>query len=246
MPPLDADPDDEELAEGQLRIKRWMDQQKELMKEDWDLPVVVTGNERKGKSSIAFMMALYLDPDFDPVEQIVFSADDFTRKATKLGKYRVLILDEAVSGGFSRDAGSGPNKRLAKFLTVCGDRNLVMFVLWPNIRWLDPILKEHRIRFNVHVERRLKKKAIAKFRLLRDDDETVYDYPVTLWRFTFPKARGPKWMAYKKAKSAFVDQVGRGRDDEVETQRGDAFESMKAKLRPILKQLVAAGADAEE
>jgi hypothetical protein len=240
MSPLTTTDEERELADGNLRIKRWMDEQRELMKGDWDLPIVVTGNERKGKSSIAFEMALYLDDLFDPVEQTVFAADDFTRKATKLDKYRALILDEAISGGFSRDAGSGPNKRLAKFLTICGDRNLIMFVLWPNIRWLDPILKEHRIRFNIHVERRYKDKAVAKFRLLRDDDETVYDYPVTLFRFTFPRARGAKWEAYRSAKRAFVDQVGRGRDDEIETERGDAYEAMKAKVRPILKQLVVA------
>lgn len=230
---------DQELQEGALRIKAWMDQQRQLMRSDWDLPIVVTGNERKGKSSIAFEMALYLDEAFDPVEQTVFTADDFTRKATRLDKYRAVILDEAVSGGFSRDSSSQTNKRLAKFLTVCGDRNLIMFVLWPNLRWLDPILKEHRIRYNIHVEKRYETYAVAKLRVLRDDDEMIYAHPMTLFRFTFPRAHGPKWEAYRKAKREFVDAVGRGRSDELETALGDAREAMKGQLRPILQQLVA-------
>jgi hypothetical protein len=230
-----SEADDDELQAGALRLKRWMDTQKELMKDDWDLPIVVTGNERKGKSSIAFEMALYLDELYDPAEQTVFTGDEFGRKAVRLPKYRALILDEAVSGGFSRDAGSGTNKRLAKFLTVCGDRNLIMFILWPNIRWLDPILKEHRVRWNIHVEKRYKDYAVAKFRMLRDDDERVYDYPVTLFRFKFPRAHGPKWQIYKAAKAKFVDETGRGRNDKTEMERGDALESIRSLIRPILR-----------
>lgn len=230
-----SDDGEAELQDGALKLKRWMDAQKILMKDDWDLPIAITGNERKGKSSIAFEMALYLDDLFDPAEQTVFTADEFGRKAVNLPKYRALILDEAVSGGFSRDAGSGPNKRLAKFLTVCGDRNLIMFILWPNIRWLDPILKEHRVRFNIHVEKRYKTHAVAKFRLLRDDDERVYDYPVTLFRFKFPRAHGAKWQIYKEAKSKFVDATGRGRDDKTEMERGDALEAIRALVRPIVQ-----------
>lgn len=231
--------------DNQLRLRQWMDRFGDSVRRDNDVVMAVTGDEGSGKSSIALQMSAYMDPDFDPVRQVVFTADQFTRTAVELPKYSALVLDESISGGFSRDAGSGPNKRLAKFLTVSRERNLFCFLLWPNIRWLDPILKEHRCKWNVHVEKRVGKAgcrhvdcrcyAEAWVRQLRDG-EFVFDPPKKVFPFRFPPAVGPVWDAYKKAKDEFVNQVGRGTDDEAAMAKASMLDSLRAEFAPIMKR----------
>lgn len=219
-------------------IQAWMDDQVNRIHRDDDLILVVTGDERKGKSTLAFHLASYMDKHFEPGKQMTFSGDDFSRVASRLPKYRAVVLDEAIRGGFSRDAASDSNKKLAKFLTVCGERNLIGIICWPNIRWLDPILKEHRCRWNLHVERRYRDHAVAVLRLLRED-ERVYDPPMEIFRFPFPRAEGGKWDAYRQAKSEFVVEVGRGQDVR-RTVRTAVLQNIRDRIRPIIRKLLAA------
>jgi len=224
--------------EGQVfSLKRWMDGFVARAKMDNDMVLAITGEEGSGKSSLALQMAAYMDPAFDPVKQVVFSGDQFARTAVDLPKYSAIILDESISGGFSRDAGAGTNKRLAKFLTVSRELNLLCFILWPNIRWLDPILKEHRCKWNVHIEKRNRDSAFAWVRQLRDG-ELVFERPKPIHPFTFPPAKGPKWDAYKKAKTAFVEEVGRGADDQEEMESMALLDQMRGELRAIVNRRV--------
>lgn len=225
------------MTDEAFSLKRWMDGFVWSAKQDNDLVLAVTGDEGSGKSSLALQMAAYMDPNFDPVRQVVFTADQFTRTAVELPKYSAIVLDEAISGGFSRDAGAGTNKRLAKFLTVSRELNLLCFILWPNIRWLDPILKEHRCKWNVHIEKRHRDHAFAWVRQLRDG-ELVFERPKPIHPFTFPAAKGPKWDAYKKAKKAFVEGVGRGSDDAEEMEAMVLLDHIREELRPIITKRV--------
>lgn len=214
-----------------------MDQQLKRIRNDDDLIIVITGDERKGKSTLAFLMASYMDPGFDPADQMTFSGDDFSRVGSRLGKYRAVVLDEAIRGGFSRDAPTEANKKLAKFLTVCGERNLIGVICWPKLRWLDPILKEHRCKWNLHVEHRYRDHAVASLRLLRDD-ERVFDPPFEVFKFPFPRASGPRWEAYKAAKSQFVMEVGRGQDVR-NTVRSAVLQNIRDRIRGKIRQVMA-------
>jgi hypothetical protein len=217
-------------------IQQWMDQQVKRIHNDDDLIVVITGDERTGKSTLAFLMASYMDPLFDPSVQTTFSGGDFSRVGSKLGKYRAVVLDEAIHGGFSRDAPTEANKKLAKFLTVCGERNLIGIICWPKLRWLDPILKEHRCKWNLHVEHRYRDHAVASLRLLRDG-ERVFDPPFEVFKFPFPRAHGSKWRAYKAAKSAFVTEVGRGQDVK-NTVRASVLQNIRDRIRGRVRQVM--------
>lgn len=216
-------------------IQKWMDSQMQKIRRDDDLILVITGDERSGKSTLAFLMATYMDPSFDPERQTTFSGNDFSRVATQLGKYRAVILDEAIRGGFSRDSPTQDNKQLAKFLTVCGERNLIGIICWPRLRWLDPILKEHRCRWNLHIQSRRRDDAIASLRLLRHG-ERVFDPPMEIFRFSFPPARGPAWEAYRRAKSNYVGDVGRGQDVEA-SLRSAILQQMRRIVKPIVRSL---------
>lgn len=61
-------------------------------------------------------------------------------------KGKVYILDEAIFDAFNRDSMSIMNKWLIKIFTVCAERNHVILMLIPKVKWLDKPVKE-RISF---------------------------------------------------------------------------------------------------
>ena len=179
-------------------------------------------------------------PGFDPARQMVFTGQAFRRRAVELEPYKALVLDEAIKGGFARRATSGDNVGLAEYLTVGGERNLLNFVCWPGARWLDPILREWRSTWNINVLRRYRDHAVYQMRQFHEG-EKVYDKPRVKFTFALPKPRGPKWDAYRKCKSDFVQRVGRtGGDDGHDA--GEAFYEqtlrvLRGKVRQIREQL---------
>jgi hypothetical protein len=166
----------------------------------------MVGAERVGKSTLAYMLGRKLDPWFDHT-RMVFSGEQFMRLAVTLPKGSVLVLDESISGGFSRDAMSTFNKRLAKFLVVCGERNLILFILFPNRNWLDGYIKDHRSQWEINVKKR--GRAVIR-KPLRSDFGSGTFWEDWLW-FNFPKVDPEKdadFNAYLEAKHAMVGEQG--------------------------------------
>lgn len=218
------------------KLRQWMDDRVRRVKDDWDELIVCTGPERSGKSAIAFEMALYMDPDFDPEKQTVFTGESFRRRAIEMQKYKPLVLDEAIKGGFSRRAGSGANVGLAEYLTVGGERNLINFVCWPGARWLDPILREWRSTWNVNVLTRKRDHAVAQIRQFHEG-EKVYDPPRVLFTFAYPKPRGRRWDQYRAAKSKFVERVGRTGGDDGHDDKEAFYEQCLRVMKPRVEVL---------
>lgn len=198
-----------------------------------DLVVPVTGPERMGKSTIAYRMARLLDSNFDVRKQIVFHAKQFKRRSVELPRHSSLILDEAIFGGFSRRAMSGDNVGLVQHLTVSGDRYNFNFICWPAKQWLDPIIRDWRSTFNVHVIRR----GVAQIRLFHEG-ETVYDPPRVLFTFTFPVADDEDWKIYEQMKEEFVQANGRNEDNSAGADFLDYKATIEDNIRPIVQDLV--------
>src|SRR5687768_12955748 len=109
------------------RRDEWIAELRARPGQDNDAVVIITGKERSGKSTFARWLARKLDPKFSH-ENVVFSGADFMELAVKSAPGTVIILDESKDGGFSRDAMAAKNKDLAKFLMVCGQRNLICLI----------------------------------------------------------------------------------------------------------------------
>lgn len=187
----------------------WIELLAGLHKDDKDAVVVISGRERSGKSTLAWTLASQVDPSFN-AERMVFSGSDFMREATKLPRGRALVLDEAIQGGFSRDAMTDQNRSLAKFLVVAGERNLVSFVLFPNLRWLDPYISEHRARWWVLVERR---GVALVHEMRRADYRGSKPSWKRLFRIRFNEVVGPEWEKYTGLKEKLVRNVANRADD---------------------------------
>lgn len=128
----------------QSKTETWIKHNKKAVSEqDQDRVYVLCGRERTGKSNMAMWLAKQLDPAFNE-DRMCFSAQELMQKAEKLPPGSAIVLDEAIKGGFGRDAMAGDNKDLAKFLVVCGTLNLHIIVCFPNLRFLDSYIKDHR------------------------------------------------------------------------------------------------------
>lgn len=188
-------------------FKRWRREVRARLEADYDQIVLITGDERSGKSTLAFQLAHVLDPSFH-LRRCVFQARDLIERANEASEGEVLWLDEAIKGGMNRDAMSKPNRELVRYFTVAGERNLCYLVLWPNINWLDSHLRDHRAHWWIHVEER------GRARLFWPKKEGPFRskpyWEDLLGRpFTFPKVEGTGWRFYLAHKRRFVDETGR-------------------------------------
>lgn len=175
---------------------------------DNDAVIIVTGKEGVGKSTFARWLGRQLDRKFS-TERVVFSGADFMELAIRLAPGSVIVLDEATEGGYSRDAMTTRNKELTKFLMVSRQRNLISIILFPNIRWLDPYISEHRASHWALIEKR----GVALIHAARRAD---YKGAKPSWRqmfrTAFPKEEGVDWEAYRAKKAAMVRGAARSEE----------------------------------
>jgi len=116
-----------------------------VRQQDEDFIMLVTGQTRSGKSTLAIEIALHIDPVFEMERQILFDIKELGKKIYET-KGKVYILDEAIFDAFNREAMSMMNRWLVKIFTVCAERNHVIIMILPKVKWLDKPVKE-RISF---------------------------------------------------------------------------------------------------
>ena len=116
-----------------------------VRQQDEDFIMLVTGQTRSGKSTLAIEIALHIDPVFEMEKQILFDIKELGKRIYE-SKGKVYILDEAIFDAFNREAMSMMNRWLIKIFTVCAERNHVIIMIMPKVKWLDKPVKE-RISF---------------------------------------------------------------------------------------------------
>lgn len=186
-------------------FRQWVLDVRKRPSQDKDTVIVITGKERMGKSTLAFTLGRLLDRGFNH-SRMVFAGKDFIELATSSPKGSVIVLDEAITGGFSRDAMSKQNKALVKFLVICGERNLVAVICWPNINYLEKYLREHRMHYWIMIPSGKRGYAMMK-EPLPTDMLGARPSDTTLFTFNYgpiDPAKDPEWRAYQSDKSAMV------------------------------------------
>jgi len=116
-----------------------------VRQQDEDFIMLITGQTRSGKSTLAMEMAMLMDPEFEMERQVLFDMKELGKRIYE-SKGKVFILDEAIFDAFNREAMSMMNRWLIKIFTVCAERNHVIIMIIPKINWLDKPVKE-RISF---------------------------------------------------------------------------------------------------
>lgn len=198
-------------------------------KGDFDEVVVVTGRERYGKSGVAHLAQCIAEPDWDVEKQVHWSSRAYTAAVPHLKAGQTNRHDEAVRGAASYNFMSEENKALAEFFTVGGFYNVLHILLYPTLRWVTPILKEHRCTYNWHVIKRYRDHAVVQVRQLRDDDQ-IFDKPRVLFTFDSPKPRGERWERERVRKKEMADMVASGRANDYDNFQAASMD-MKRRLK---------------
>lgn len=147
----------------------------DLVVDDWDSVIAITGKERVSKSTFALQFALRAADlvgrpwDFS---RLCYSAREvlLQYRAAKPGD--VIWLDEGARGLWAGDTFEPEQKALTKALTLVGETGAILVICVPDIWLLARKVRGRRARFWAHVETRGTRRAPAPSRALlfeRDD-----------------------------------------------------------------------------
>lgn len=177
---------------------------KQRLNQNFDNIVLMTGEERGGKSTLAQQIAEEIEPGY-PVDRIVFKIEDFERLIEELPRGSVIIFDEAGFDLFSQEWYESYQKRIIKKLTVLGERKLVIFLLLPHRMKLNSGLRERRVPFwiNVNVIGDEKIRGFADFRRSKGNEWTEDAFWEGMAAFRFGAIKGERYNAYLDKKEAF-------------------------------------------
>lgn len=188
-------------------LKWWGPKLSKLMGELWarpdndeDVVVIVTGAEGSGKSSLACHLLSWLDPSFG-LPRITVEGSEFIRLGKTMPSGRGRLWDEAKGGGFTRQSLSGENIAVAEHLFEARILHHFSFVLWPNIRWMETVISEHRALYWILVDAR---GHAIMHKAVRADYKGAKPRWRKLFTFDFPPFLAEWWPEYLKVKEARV------------------------------------------
>lgn len=186
-------------------IKISLDRIKEALATDLDWLHIITGYEGCGKTTLAFDMCSYLDPDFN-ISKIVFSSQELIEAVRKSKPGEAVLVDEGALVFFSRDSMTKAAKQAVKLLTGMRTYNLFLCICVPDFFILDKYIRNHRVRSVSNVTER----GMANFyfnstvrKIIKDKNNKI-NYPTYNYRDRFPLFSGPLWKKYLEKKRKLV------------------------------------------
>jgi hypothetical protein len=132
-------------------LKNKLDLGRKLIKKGWDLPILIDGLERSGKSTLGMTIGFYLSDGTLNQKNFVSGLNDCAIRIKEAQKGEVLILDEGSLVFNSKDAMVTAQKQLLKILDVVGQKNLILIIILPSFFDLNKQVAIRRSRFLIHV-----------------------------------------------------------------------------------------------
>jgi hypothetical protein len=131
-------------------LKKKLDMINAIKKKKWDCVFIIDGKERAGKSTLGFLCATYLDPNFS-LNQVASDATDALGKLESLPDRSVMMIDEGSLMFSSKDAMKNEQKQLIKVLNVIGQKYMVLIIVMPCFFDVAKYIAVNRSRFLLHV-----------------------------------------------------------------------------------------------
>lgn len=178
--------------EGWRRLKHNIENMAELLREDTDFVVVITGPNRVGKDTLAVQLCDLGDPDFG-MDNLIMNDEDFWSATDTLPPYSFIEVTELSDHFYSKDAMKGDQKKKKRKMKKYATENMCMIgcdVSWQSI---DREFRNDKVSINIHVPKRGKfefypKDLVEQFEKDSDTGETIRPTPAFTGRF--PKAAG--------------------------------------------------------
>lgn len=126
------------------------------VRQDYDCVIALTGGEGVGKSSLAIKLGMAIDDDFGLAKNILFSPieNEVKDAVTKMPKFSVIILDEAIKVLYKLNWNTKLQKMLNTLYTLCRKENKVTILCIPRLTDLSEMFRNHRVKIWIHVSRR--------------------------------------------------------------------------------------------
>lgn len=134
-----------------MRFNDFINELRANMARDNDNVIVIDGYEGTGKSNLAILLNKSLVPSFDPSKEAIFTVQDWNRIFNTGQTQRAYQIDEAGNLLFSRDYASTDSKFLVKLLMQARILKSTIVMCLPNIGWLEKYVREHRVRWRIHM-----------------------------------------------------------------------------------------------
>jgi energy-coupling factor transporter ATP-binding protein EcfA2 len=195
-----------------------------------DVPILMTGEEGAGKSTLAWILGRILDQGFGP-DRMILAGREFLQATKGLKPGNVLVWDEAIDGGFARQSGSGDNIDIQKWFVKARARRLVLIVVIPDRELLDKMLRERRSKIRFHVVR--PGFAIFMIPVKRPDGKRTWR---GLFAFRYPKVTEPAFKEYEGRKDKAIDEATEPREKKKDLVRcqGTAYRNDKPRACRVM------------
>lgn len=175
---------------------------------NFDAIIMVTGEERSGKSTFALQLARAIDPEF-PAENVCFKIKEFNERIAQAVEGDVIIFDESGFDLFSQEWWADFQIELVKKLQVIGKKRLVLILVLPHRQDLNRKIRERRVKFWVHVYTQGENLTRGFCEVCRAEGnkwyQTVFWNPLICFRFK--DLQGEFRDRYEAKKDAFIDEV---------------------------------------
>lgn len=186
-----------EFLAGELRYRRNC---------GFDNIIMVTGEERSGKSTVALKMALAMDPSLS-IDKITFKLDDFNKAIASAKDGDIILMDEAGVDLYSKEWWDEFQIQLVKKLFIIGMMHLTLIIVLPHRLDLNKDIRDRRVKYwiNVAAERHTLKRGFAVVRECVANEWYKDPFWDTLATFHFTSMDvHPFTPGYLKKKAEFV------------------------------------------
>jgi hypothetical protein len=183
---------------GELRYRR---------SKGYDTVMLITGEVRTGKSTLAQKLALKLKPDLG-IEQTVFKIEDLDNAIKNSHDGDVIVLDECIDL-HSKEWWDSFQIKLIKKLEIMGILHLTLILVLPHRLTLNKDLRDERVKYWIDVksERGSLRRGFATVRECVPNEWYKDPFWDTLATFHFTELNGEYWDVYSKKKLAFVREM---------------------------------------
>jgi len=134
-------------------VQKALDSAKEkVLGTDKDFPLLVTGEEGDGKSTLALVMAAYWDPEFTVERQVCLNWESVIRAADQVPDGSALVFDEGINALLSRNHGTKPNKTFLQWIREVRAKNLFLIICMPEWKEVDKPVRDDRAKALIQIK----------------------------------------------------------------------------------------------
>jgi len=183
----------------------------------WSVDIMITGDRRVGKSTLANILASMIYKDFS-VDNIAFTIKEFqeilrSNPVAKNGIYPVAILDEAGFDLFAQDWADRIQKEMVKTFEIIGAKYQTIFLLAPNPSLINRGFRK-MASYWIYLPSEKMTRGVAEYYEVKVNkyDGSIYYEPQCAFLFDpineqYNSHLLPIWQEYEKRKMAFISSV---------------------------------------